>query len=115
MNKNSLKYSKYANIIIEKYQNKLIYVEEFISHDGYDNHGPQSDLFNLYIIIKEDEVYKVLNFYCENWFNNKFCGYTEEPSIYDLKLLYNSTKNTDSILTIKNIVVDLIKEGLINI
>lgn len=121
MNNFKLQYTKHANIIIKKYledksSTKLIYAEEFISHDGYDKHGPKSDLLDLYIIIKENEVYKVLNYYCENWFDgNEFCGYMGEPSIYDLKLLYNSSKNTNLILTIKPIIDDLIKKGLINI
>lgn len=121
MNNFKLKYTKHANIIIEKYldhkfSDKLIYAEEFISHDGYDQYGSKSDLHDLYIIIKDNEVYKVLNYYCENWFDgNEFCGYMEEPSIYDLKVLYNSSKNTNLILTIKTIVDDLIKKGIINI
>jgi len=121
MNNFNLEYTKHAKVIIEKYldhslSDKLIYAEEFISHDGYYRDGPISDLLDLYIIIKENEVYKVLYYYCENRFDgNEFCGYTKEPSIYDLKPLYNSSKDTIFILTIKLIVDDLIKKNMITI
>lgn len=48
----------------------VAYLEE-LSHDGYDRDGPESDIWDLFLITLKDEYY-VFNFYhWENWFEEE--------------------------------------------
>jgi len=63
----------HKNNIIKKYFNdkNIIYAKEILEHDGYDKYGPDSNLWTLYIIIKEDNDYILHTYYYEDWFENK--------------------------------------------
>jgi hypothetical protein len=60
-----------ANFIIKKFFNdkNIIDVTEKITHDGYDEYGPNSNIWDLYITVKEDNKYIKYNYYFEDWFN----------------------------------------------
>ncbi len=38
----------------------IIYFNYYISHDGYDELGPKSDIYNLFFITNEDKLYHYL-------------------------------------------------------
>jgi hypothetical protein len=50
---------------------KIIYAKEFLTHDGYDKYGPQSDLWSLYVCIQDlsTKIYTYYHYYTESWYN----------------------------------------------
>ena len=61
---------------------KIIYLKEELSHDGYDEFGPESNLWDLYIIIESNNDYKFYHYHWEDWFiddNDKYRLY--QPNI----------------------------------
>ena len=79
--------SSFKNANANKNANKnasIIYVKEKLSHDGYDSHGPESDLWDLTFIIELNNDYLFYYYHWEDWFNcedqeNKYEIY--QPSI----------------------------------
>jgi hypothetical protein len=45
----------------------VAYLEE-LSHDGYDREGPESDIWDLFLITLKDEYYVFNAYHWENWF-----------------------------------------------
>jgi len=67
----SMKYlSESANALIRKQFAliKIIGATESLNHDGSDELGPQSDLWDLYIVIDDHGRHRYYNFHRENWF-----------------------------------------------
>ena len=55
--------------LLTRYLNrKLIFTFEELSHDGYDREGPQSNLFDLYVIYNESNKYYMDVWHREDWF-----------------------------------------------
>ena len=48
-------------------ESNLFYYEN-LSHDGFDNYGPESDIWDLYII---DKNYMLYQYHWEDWFTTK--------------------------------------------
>lgn len=68
--RNSVNHS--GNIIKKYFNDKdIIYTKEILEHDGYDKNGPESDLWTLYIIIKDNNDYILYVYYYEDWYENK--------------------------------------------
>lgn len=68
--RNSLNHKK--NILKKYFNDKnVIYTKEILEHDGYDEYGPESNLWTLYIIIKENNDYILYRYYYEDWHENK--------------------------------------------
>lgn len=63
----------HKNNILKKYFNdkNVIYTKEILEHDGYDKYGPESNLWTLYIIIRNDNDYILYRYYYEDWHKNK--------------------------------------------
>ena len=88
-------FSKEANECIENFkqnmfETKKVFIDccEVLDHDGYDEDGPQSDLWDLYIIfLNEHGEKKVDYFHREDWYDTdtdiKYI-YCEE---YDISIL----------------------------
>jgi hypothetical protein len=85
--KNTTKYSlsKYAQPIltdITKHYGSDAIVEVFeeLYHDGHDNFGPESNLWDLYLIIKlTSGKYLHQRYHAEDWYRNN------EPCIYQIE------------------------------
>jgi hypothetical protein len=67
---------------------KVITYSEELSHDGYDRYGPESDLWDLYLITQKGSDYIVYSLHWENWFRR-------EPHVYDV-CYCNYLKNANS-------------------
>ena len=56
-----LKYKNLSDVainILSVFKDKnIIYLKEYLSHDGFDRHGPQSNLWDLHIIIELNDDY----------------------------------------------------------
>jgi hypothetical protein len=71
-------FSEHGKALIEtKFKNRLDieikYGTEFLTHDGYDEHGPESDIWTLYVCVESLQT-SIYTYYCysaENWFDNK--------------------------------------------
>lgn len=68
MNYNNL--SKKSKLILSSYYKnyKVINVKEKIYHDGYDEDGPESDLYDLYVRYYERNQLKEDYWHAEEWF-----------------------------------------------
>ena len=69
-----LNISSYANSIIsENHENhNVISVNEVLSHDGCDIDGPKSDLYDLFVVVKNSVmpgIYDYYYYHCEDWFS----------------------------------------------
>ena len=54
----------------------VISVVEDLHHDGYDAEGPESDLWDFYVIFKDDaKEYRVDVYHREDWFTGKIESY----------------------------------------
>lgn len=57
------------DILNKKFKNKnIIYLKEELSFDGCDKYGPESNLWDLSIIIELDDEYIFYDYHWENWF-----------------------------------------------
>ena len=66
---------------------EIIKCIEELTHDGHDNYGPKSDIWNLYILYKHIDTneYFVNLYHWEDWFQQNI------TSNYDLWTTYNNT------------------------
>jgi hypothetical protein len=77
--------SKYAQPIMTEItkhygSDAIVEVFEDLCHDGYDNFGPESDLWDLYLVIKlTSGKYLHRRYHAENWYRNN------EPCIYQME------------------------------
>ena len=60
-----------------------------VSHDGYNEYGPESDLFDLYVLYSKDNQIFLDNYHRENWFD----GMNEEYSLYETRNISNILKD----------------------
>jgi hypothetical protein len=49
--------SLYAKVILDSMED-VLYYNEILSHDGYNMYGPESDIYDLYIIQKTNTLYR---------------------------------------------------------
>lgn len=51
---------------------KIKYATELLTHDGYDEGGPQSDIWTLYVCVEslQSSIYTYYCYSAENWFDN---------------------------------------------
>jgi hypothetical protein len=104
------KLSHHAVVLIDNIlkDKNIIMACEYLSHDGYDRHGPQSNLWDLYIIF-DDDLNVIHNYHWEDWFNGKSTfkyGYTKykfyhsfkitEKDPFDLKFFEKDINKTDN-------------------
>ena len=70
--------------VIDTFNEKnIIIMFEKVSHDGFDEEGPESDLWDLYILEKTINDYIMHSYHRENW----SIGYKEDYyKLYCLKL-----------------------------
>jgi hypothetical protein len=50
---------------------KIVYAKEFLTHDGYDNYGPQSDIWDLYVCVQDvsTKIYTYYHYTTEYWYD----------------------------------------------
>ena len=103
MNKSITHYAK--DIIKNDFFNKdIVFIEEYISHDGCDKYGPKSNILDLFIIEKIDNSYIFNNYHLEKWYtphDDKEYYFSNKNDIHDCKLndmrqiIERINKNTD--------------------
>ena len=62
----------YEEICKKKYllnSDKILHEKILIDHDGFDKYGPESNLYNYYIIIERNNEILYQNFYREDWYS----------------------------------------------
>ena len=60
-----------TNDIIRIMSNKNILIYDYcLSHDGYDVDGPESDLYDIFMITVENDKYIYYEFHFENWYSS---------------------------------------------
>lgn len=64
-------FTQEANYIINRdFLNKNIaFIDEYLSHDGYDRFGPKSYLWDLYIVEDINNEFYFYDYHWENWFS----------------------------------------------
>ena len=98
------KLSTDAKSLIDNYlsDKNIIIAIEYLTHDGYDSHGPESNLWDLYII---EEIYNnefiIYNYHWEDWFRSKKYNKEKEFELtkYELYLHKNLCDANYYILT----------------
>jgi len=70
----TIQFSKYSNIgqkllneILPKYNN-IVRIFETKDHDGYDEYGPKSNIWDIYIVFKNNNDLIYHNYHHEEWF-----------------------------------------------
>jgi hypothetical protein len=49
----------------------VIYAKEHLGHDGYDRHGPESNLWDFDVLVEEsNNKYIFYNYHYEDWFSH---------------------------------------------
>ena len=89
--------SEKGNIIINKFFNdkEIFLKKEYLDHDGFDEYGPKSNLWSLFIIVKEDDKFILYEYYYEDWFSKYY--------IDDYELLNKKNLNKNILDFISNI------------
>ena len=66
--------SEKGNIIINKFFNdkEIFLKKECLDHDRFDKYGPKSNLWSLFIIVKEDDKFILYEYYYEDWFSEYY-------------------------------------------
>lgn len=63
-------FTQQAFDILKKFKRKeVLTVYELLQHDGYDEDGPKSNLYDLWILVKSNNTYIYYFFHWENWFS----------------------------------------------
>lgn len=52
-----------------KYKEVVAY-DEYLDHDGYNEAGPESDLWDLYVVTHENGEYFLYRYHWENWYED---------------------------------------------
>ena len=82
-----------AKLLIDNYllDKNIIIAVEYLTHDGYDRYGPESNLWDLYIIEDiSNNNFIIYNYHWEDWFRSNNCGKKEfELTNYELYLKEN--------------------------
>lgn len=80
-----------SDFIEETLKNKkVVYCKHYVSHDGYDKHGPKSNLYDYYIIVNENDDYIFYSFHKEQWYRNND---DEDFELWEMIPLSKITKN----------------------
>lgn len=53
-------------------EDHVLYEYIKVDHDGYDQYGPKSNLYDYYVIIQRNNKILYEIFYRENWFSDKY-------------------------------------------
>lgn len=64
-----------AKKIVDKYYEEVVSFREIVTHDGFDEYGPESDIFDLYILSHVKDTYLVYRYGWENWFRGEIPKY----------------------------------------
>jgi hypothetical protein len=66
-------------------ENEVLHAIEKLYHDGYDERGAQSNIYDIYLFLKkknsEDEDIYIINYHWEDWFDGEEKGYTDESEL----------------------------------
>ena len=76
------KVSQYAHKILLSMKD-VLYYDETLSHDGYNSYGLESNVYNLYIIQKNNTLYRYSVYHMEDWHHTKTEYYLMEERYYD--------------------------------
>ena len=82
--------SKYAKKLLNnKFKNNtILYNNEVLTHDGYDSFGPESNIYDLYLVVKNDKnQYDYYHFHMEDWFNQD-----RNTLYYNLEIKFTTLK-----------------------
>jgi len=84
-------YNEINSSFIEKsLKNKnIVYCKYYVSHDGYDRHGPKSNLYDCHIIIRENDEYIFYDFHKEELYGNR----EEDFDLWKMQSLSKLTKD----------------------
>ncbi len=110
MDENKYNISTNAQNILNKYfrDKDIMCLGEILQHDGFDQYGPESDLWTFYIITKDQEnnTYIIHRYYFEDWFekckplkDDEFlygcvkCTNIKDISLYDYDMLNEYRSN----------------------
>lgn len=91
--------TKKAQIIIKQDFNDKNIVKniEKLHHDGYDKYGPESNLWDLYIITEENNKYIMYFYHWEDWYDSDVSDLTyqfySKEEIYDISKIEIYLKN----------------------
>jgi len=78
---------KLLNEILPKYKN-IVRIFETKDHDGYDEYGPKSNLWDMYIVFKNNKDLIYHNYHHEEW----FCKNDEKKYFLYCERKYDSKK-----------------------
>lgn len=59
---------------------EIVSGHETVSHDDYDEEGPKSELYDLFVVVKDGKNYNYYYYHRENWYSG-----TPEDKIYYLE------------------------------
>ena len=87
--------SKIAKELLEtKFKDaRIVDMFETLDHDGYDCDGPESNLWDLHMIVLEETGYIYYRFHCEDWFHSRTIAYELEYKA-TVESIYNAGQNT---------------------
>ena len=80
----------------EQERKTIVCVYENYSHDGYDEDGPKSDLYDLLILQKNEEKYMVSCYHRENWYTYTSDEPEEYTKMWEMPVTESSLSDTNS-------------------
>ena len=81
-----------TNNIIEMMKDKnIVLYDYYFTHDGYDEYGPQSDLYDIFVVTYEDNQYIFNEFHFEKW----------HDSLEEIELIKSFVLNKETLQVIK--------------
>ena len=96
--------SDLADKLIQKSFNDahIVDIFETLNHDGYDRDGPESNIWDLHMIVLENDVYTYYRFHCEDWFYNRPVEY-EPYYTATIESIYSADEKTTGRLVLQAI------------
>lgn len=98
--------TEYAKECINKYDTENVYIidcKEILDHDGYDSQGPESNLWDLFVLytskVSGEDVIDFVDYYhWENWFvKDTIKGYTLQKT-FNISMLRETPESSRKII-----------------
>ena len=88
------------------FKGEILFKKEFLEHDGFDKDGPKSNIWTLFLILKEDDKFILYEYYRDYYFYHQ----SKDNSEYELIKKEVLTKKSFNYNITKNISIEDIEE-----
>lgn len=91
------------------FNGEILFRKEYLDHDGFDEDGPESNIWSLFFIVKEDDKFILYEYYRSYYFYQQDKD-DDEYELIKKEVLTKKSFNNDWCISIKNITIEDIEK-----